>query len=104
MGDTVLNLIKGENKYLKFTVTNKDTGVAVDCTATTCELTGGNISNPTAYSKANNDFDKGEAASGIIKVLTLFNVAGYFDFLLKVTFTGTGVIDEELFTVIVEDT
>lgn len=102
MADDSLEVIKGEKKRLKFTVVDSD-GVAVDCTDTTCTLDAFD-SSQQVVDKEEVDFDKTDAATGILYVIVTFATSGRFTMVLGITFTtGNQLIDKSEFALIVKD-
>lgn len=91
-----INLIQKEAKTLKFTVTNKKTGVVVDVSSVTAILKIKRTLSTTTYlaEKADSDFNKTLGLSGILSVgLTSsdldFTNTAYI--VLKITFSATNI-------------
>jgi len=83
--DKPVETVAGSTKYLKFTITDKDTGEAVDVSSCTAALTIETSAGVDYLTKADGDFDKSEGASGILKVLCAFATAGRYTGFLSVT-------------------
>ena len=84
-----------EAKTVTFTVTD-DTGTAVDCSSTTCSFKVVDTHSGTeVFSKADSDFDKTDAATGVITInvtATNSNVtARYYISELKIIFSATNI-------------
>ena len=103
----IRRLIKGEQKILKFTLTDKDTKLPINLTGCTLGFKAviegqGN----KEITKADTDFDKTQAALGIIKfTLTSddLDTVGKFDCQLKITFSNGEIEKSEQFNIYVDE-
>jgi len=96
---TSLIMKQGEAKTITFTVTDSD-AAAVDCSSTTCSFIVAKKKGGTAIiSKADGDFDKTSAATGVLTITisgTESNIDDS-DYLseLKITFTSSNIDKSE---------
>ena len=103
----IRRLIKGEQKILKLTLTDKDTKLPINLTECTLEFKmpspggGGKM-----IIKTDSQFDKTQAALGIIKfTLTSddLDTVGKFDCQLKITFPNGEIEKSEQFNIYVDE-
>lgn len=90
-----ITMKQGEAKTITFTVTDS-TGTAVDCSSTTLSFKVVDTHSGTEiFSKADADFDKTDATTGIITInVTATNsdvTARYYISELKIIFSGTNI-------------
>ena len=103
----IRRLIKGEQKILKFTLTDKDTKLPVVLTGCTLEFKAiMQDSSIKLIVKADTDFDKTQAALGIVKITLLstdLDTVGKYDCQLKITFPNLEIDKSEQFNIYVDE-
>jgi hypothetical protein len=90
----IKRLIKGENKIIKFIITDKTTGLPLSLTGCTFTLKMILEDGSKTIDKADAAFDKSEVASGIVKVTlasTDLDTVGKFNCQLKTVFPNTEI-------------
>jgi len=87
--DKPVEVVAGSTKYLKFTITDADTGEVVNVSSCTASLSVKNSSGTSLITKTNTDFDKSSGASGILRVLCAFATAGRYTGYLTITLSTT---------------
>jgi hypothetical protein len=100
----IKHLIVGEQKYLKFTITDKDTKLPLNLTGCSFELK--MVNGITTITKTDIDFDKTSVTLGIVKVLLTsanLSITGQFVCQLKTTFPNTEIDYSEEFNIFVND-
>lgn len=98
------SLIMGEQKYLKFTITDKTTKLPLNLTGATFELKMVNIAK--TITKSDTDFDKTSVTLGIIKVLLTtsdLDIGGCFICQLKTIFINSEIDKSEKFKIYIDD-
>lgn len=102
----IRRLIKGEQKILKFTLTDKITKLPVNLTGCTLEfkmqIQGGGAK---VIIKTDSQFDKTQAASGIVKITLTsddLDTIGKFDCQLKIIFPNGEIDKSEQFNIYVD--
>jgi hypothetical protein len=103
----IRRLIKGEQKILKFTLTDKDTKLPV--VLTNCELefkAEMEKDGIKSIIKTNTDFDKTQEVLGIVKITltsTDLDSVGKFNCQLKITFPNSEIDKSEEFNIYVDE-
>jgi len=102
----IRRLIKGEQKILKFTLTDKTTKLPV--VLTDCELEFKAIiqKGTKTITKTDTDFDKTQKSLGIVKITLLstdLDIVGKYDCQLKITFTNDEIDKSEQFNIYVDE-
>ena len=103
----IRRLIRGEQKILKFTLTDKDTKLLINLTGCTLGFKAviegqGN----KEITKADTDFDKTQQALGIVKITLTsddLDTVGKFDCQLKITFSNGEIEKSEQFNIYVDE-
>lgn len=104
----IRRLIKGEQKILKFTLTDKNTKLLVNLTGCTFEFKAVIESEISIKSitKSDIDFNKIQVALGIIKITLTsgdLDTVGKFDCQLKITFLNGEIDKSEQFNIYVDN-
>jgi hypothetical protein len=102
----IRRLIKGEQKILKLTLTDKDTKLSVNLIGCTLEFKMQIQGGAKMIIKTDSQFDKTQAALGIIKfTLTSddLDIVGKFDCQLKITFPNGEIDKSEQFNIYVDE-
>ena len=102
----IRRLIKGEQKILKLTLTDKDTKLPINLTECTIEFKMQVQGGGKMIIKTDSQFDKTQAALGIIKfTLTSddLDTVGKFDCQLKITFPNGEIEKSEQFNIYVDE-
>ena len=103
----IRRLIKGEQKILKLTLTDKDTKLPVNLTGCTLAFKAVIVEpGNKEITKVDTDFDKTQQASGIVKITLTsddLDTVGKFDCQLKITFPNGEIDKSEQFNIYVDE-